>query len=500
MTSWYDFHRSASSTIIQKVQLRKEHITPYHEFVVVLTRAGRVYRVDRGREGPVLDTLREHGVQPVDTIALLPPSPTSLEQLDGTSHRVIDLCWGSDKTIDLKLVLDVCFQIHNNSGKRYKLLTHNCYFFAQTIIMIAVRKTVACKLDEVLQLENMLNSDVLWAVARSAVTMVITHRASQLEKLYSGLNGQLQLEMQPQRWIPGQGLELKLKLKLELERGLKRELELELEREQTPLWDLVQAVMLVLELALRWALRWELGSELGSALWVLAWALVSALWALAWTLAWTLVHVLPAAAIVVVVPVIVMVQGWKLGLVLVIMLMLVQGKQLKKQEKWGLARELSQEPERVQDWMRDREGKLWGEVAGGAARKLREQLSVELGKHLGLTLGTRLEASLGEQLGRQLGRRLGEWLGKHLGKELESRSVLRLMLQRFHRVQLQQLCKLELLLSQEALVEVLQLGLIGELEPGWHVNCCKIMVAAREPGHGGRWYVEQHVWVMLLLA
>lgn len=35
---------------------------------------------------------------------------------------------------------DIFFEIHNNSGKRYRLLTHNCYFLAQTIV---VRKSVA---------------------------------------------------------------------------------------------------------------------------------------------------------------------------------------------------------------------------------------------------------------------------------------------------------------------------------------------------------------------
>src|SRR3984885_14381480 len=151
LNEWYKFHRDAGSTTIQKVQLRKEHKSPFHEFVMVLTKAGYYYRTERGRDrdGTILDTLRENGVPAVDTIARL--DLTSLEELDGTSYCAIELCWGSDKTIDLKLVLDICFQIHNKSGPRYKLLTHNCYFFAQTIIMIAVRKTVYCKLDKMFE-------------------------------------------------------------------------------------------------------------------------------------------------------------------------------------------------------------------------------------------------------------------------------------------------------------------------------------------------------------
>ena len=130
LTNWYNFHRSSGSTTIQRMQLRKEHVVPFHEFVVVVTQAGRMYRVDRGRElGSVFDALRDKGV-PVDTIA--PLRLASLDELDETSYCAIELCWGSDKTIDLKLVLDICFHIHDNSGNRYKLMTHNCYFLAQT--------------------------------------------------------------------------------------------------------------------------------------------------------------------------------------------------------------------------------------------------------------------------------------------------------------------------------------------------------------------------------
>ena len=66
-------------------------------------------------------------------------------------------------TIDLKLVLDICFEIHNDSGKRYRLLTRNCYFFAQTIIIIGVRRTVALA-------EDRLN-DTLNTALKSSMTL-----------------------------------------------------------------------------------------------------------------------------------------------------------------------------------------------------------------------------------------------------------------------------------------------------------------------------------------
>jgi hypothetical protein len=59
VTDWYDIHRSDGSTTIRKMQLRKEHVAPaYHEYILVLTQAGRTYRVDRGREGSVFDTIK----------------------------------------------------------------------------------------------------------------------------------------------------------------------------------------------------------------------------------------------------------------------------------------------------------------------------------------------------------------------------------------------------------------------------------------------------------
>jgi hypothetical protein len=128
LTSWYNLHRKNVSMKIRTMQLRREHDPPFHEFIMIETQSDFIYRVDRGRAGgPVLGAIRE-GVPAQDTIALL--RITSLEQLDRTSYSMIELRWGNDKTIDLRLVLDIGFHIHNTSGNRYKLLTYNCYFFA----------------------------------------------------------------------------------------------------------------------------------------------------------------------------------------------------------------------------------------------------------------------------------------------------------------------------------------------------------------------------------
>src|ERR1700733_8492804 len=223
LNEWYKSHQDAGSTTIQKVQLRKEHKSPFHEFVMVLTKAGYYYRMERGRdrEGTILDMMRENGVPPVDTIARL--DLTSLEQLDGTSYCAIELCWGSDKTVDLKLVLDICFQIHNNSGKRYKLLTHNCYFFAQTIIMITVRKTVTCNLYKVLR--DMFKSGIVWRETESAAKKVIAGKVLRLhprQKVYSESRLGTQPNQPMKRWWIG------LRLKRRQKRGQEQDWELQL--------------------------------------------------------------------------------------------------------------------------------------------------------------------------------------------------------------------------------------------------------------------------------
>lgn len=149
VANWYKDHKNLKgSSSISRIQLRKDFRPPaHHEYVVIFTQSGHAYRVDRSRdpesEELVFGAIMEDGVTPQDTIALV----HSWKELDKTSYCVIELQWGSDKTIDLKLILDVCYQIHNDSGNRYKLLTHNCYFFAQTILMIAVRKTVVCTVE-----------------------------------------------------------------------------------------------------------------------------------------------------------------------------------------------------------------------------------------------------------------------------------------------------------------------------------------------------------------
>ena len=135
LRGWYRRQLRDGSTSIKMIQLRMEYALPFHQFVVVQTRGefGRAYRMDRGREaqGSVFDTITMLGVPPRDTIALL-QGPVG--ELDRTSKCTKELRCGDQNTIDLLLVLSIGFRIHNNWAIRYNLLTHNCYFFARTII------------------------------------------------------------------------------------------------------------------------------------------------------------------------------------------------------------------------------------------------------------------------------------------------------------------------------------------------------------------------------
>ena len=133
---WYGRQSYEASTAVKTMQLRNEYAVPFHQFIVIQTQGetGRAYRLDRGREKEgwsVIDTIRKLGVPPRDTIAVL---QEPVEELDKTSHCAQELYCSDDRTINLLFVLSICFRIHNNWGTRYNLMTHNCYFFARTIM------------------------------------------------------------------------------------------------------------------------------------------------------------------------------------------------------------------------------------------------------------------------------------------------------------------------------------------------------------------------------
>jgi hypothetical protein len=329
---------------------------------------------------------------------------------------MMEFRWGSDKTIDLKLILDSCFQIHNKSGKRYKLLTHNCYFFAQTIIMIAVRKTAACRAELDKELDKALKRGITWDVTGGAVAL------EALETLGRELGQEL-------GWVLGRAFGQVLG------RELGRKLGQELGRRRVLGRDLGQ----------------ELGQELGGALG----------WALGWELGWVLGPEL----------------GWVLGPELGLELgeELVQGR---LQLHWQ-----HQHQQQQQDRQHQRRRQHRRQQPGFE----QDVKQVQIGCWnwwWGKQQQKRLQVEQEEQEERQ---QLWKHLREHL-RTLEPAWEPALALTRT--------------LAQGALVEVLELALKGELEPGRHATCGELDTFAAKTGTNKlivTWYVKQQfVWVMLL--
>ena len=144
VADWYDSHRRKGSTLIEKLQLRKDLLPPYnHEYIVVFTRGGHAYRVDRRPDADApFDTIMKAGCKTYDMVQMV--GSRSLQELQKTSDCVVELHWPGEQTIDLLFVLSVCFALsQDHQAQKYTLQRYNCYFLSWTIIMIAVREAAA---------------------------------------------------------------------------------------------------------------------------------------------------------------------------------------------------------------------------------------------------------------------------------------------------------------------------------------------------------------------
>jgi hypothetical protein len=142
---WYNEQGIKGSTVIEKIQLRKDYLHPYfHKYIIISTRSGHTYRLDRRPDPDApFDTIMKFGCITYDTIQEL--DSTSLKKLDSTSSCVVELHWQGIETIDLLFVLSICSAIHNNKwADRYTLQCYNCYFLSWAIIGITMRKSAVC--------------------------------------------------------------------------------------------------------------------------------------------------------------------------------------------------------------------------------------------------------------------------------------------------------------------------------------------------------------------
>ena len=141
---WYNRQRDKGSMVIEKLHLRRGLLAPYHhEYIVVFTHGGPIYRVDR-RPDPntPFDTIMRTGCKTYDTIQAIESG--SLQELEQTSDCVVELLWEGEQTINLLFVLSICFALkQDEQAKQYTLQRYNCYFLSWAIVMIATRDTAA---------------------------------------------------------------------------------------------------------------------------------------------------------------------------------------------------------------------------------------------------------------------------------------------------------------------------------------------------------------------
>jgi len=142
---WYDdLRRNKGSTLIKKLQLRRDLRPPYyHEYIVVFTRGGHAFRLDRRPDVDTpFDTITRMGCKAYDTVQSV--GSRSLNLLEETSNCVVELHWPDEQAPDLLFVLSVCFALaQDKEAKQYTLQRYNCIFLSWTIIIVTVRETAA---------------------------------------------------------------------------------------------------------------------------------------------------------------------------------------------------------------------------------------------------------------------------------------------------------------------------------------------------------------------
>jgi len=137
---WYEGQKNNGSTLIEKLQLRRDLLPPYyHEYIMVFTQGSHTYRVDR-RPDPdsPFDTIMRAGCKPYDTIQAV--DSRSWREIEKASDCVVELTWYEKPKVDLLFVLSICFALRQDEhAKQYTLQRYNCYFLSWAIIMMVVR-------------------------------------------------------------------------------------------------------------------------------------------------------------------------------------------------------------------------------------------------------------------------------------------------------------------------------------------------------------------------
>jgi hypothetical protein len=283
VTDWYNEQRAKGSTVIEKIQLRKDYQHPYyHEYIIITIRSGLTYRIDRRPDPDApFDTIMKNGCTAHDSIQEVD------SELDNTSSCVVELHWQSEseESIDISFVLSICFAIRNDKwADRYTLQRYNCYFLSWAIVAIIMRKSAVCgaafstgimpscmdELERALELE--LERTLEWVLALEAerearVPSLEAKRAyvrarvrvrELAEELARGLGRELVWYLAPRREQGDLALrgELVGELVGELGRDLGRDLARDLGRELVREWARDWTREWVREWAQEWARKW----------------------------------------------------------------------------------------------------------------------------------------------------------------------------------------------------------------------------------------------------
>jgi hypothetical protein len=135
---WYRAYRKRHSTLVQKLELRKERDNFKHEFVAVYLDTGRIHRIDRRPiVGANIDAISSKGCEAEDSITRV--KGDELVTMQSDTDLEIELEFKSNQP-DLYTVLAICVCIRMDTrSARYSLQHYNCYFVARTIIVLMMR-------------------------------------------------------------------------------------------------------------------------------------------------------------------------------------------------------------------------------------------------------------------------------------------------------------------------------------------------------------------------
>ncbi|KAF8595678.1 hypothetical protein BDV93DRAFT_89280 [Ceratobasidium sp. AG-I] len=175
---WYNkLIPDPNATSIQRLEIRKDTSGAFpHRFIIVQMCDGKIHRFDRRPDkeetGPAV--LANVAVKSKDEYIADVTGPAWL-QFQTVSHCEIELLL--EGRADLLAVLSACYGISlDQTAHEYTLLTHNCFFFSWTILMVVSRHCLPHKVpshDPVAQRFGKRLDDLTSTIVEDAVELFL---------------------------------------------------------------------------------------------------------------------------------------------------------------------------------------------------------------------------------------------------------------------------------------------------------------------------------------